>query len=240
LAHPTRNIIFLEVRQEEAKKVSFFAYNLDARDFMFRDLVFDEPWWINLADASGNVLIFTIYMDTNNPDRKSIIAFDFEQNKTIWWRNNFSLSGVNANQVLGSDTGSGMKFLTLNLLDGLPAQNENVLEVRQNFLVHKPLQYFEQTSHFDTVKSFLEVKHQISAISVIEYLELHSLLFISYYEAGNGLANYLIVLNTEGEVLLKEKIGEQLKGIGFDTFFILSGYLIFVKNKRELISYKMV
>jgi peptidoglycan/LPS O-acetylase OafA/YrhL len=102
------------------------------------------------------------------------------------------------------------------------------------------LQYYQETTHFETVKAFLSVKYQISAISVIEYLEYRSLLFISCYVAGIDLANYLLVLNGDGEILLKEKIGGQLKGIGVDTFFILSGYLIFVKNGRELVSYKMV
>jgi hypothetical protein len=240
LAHPDRNIIFLEIRNESLKKVSFSAYDLDSKECLFKDLTFEEPWWISQAEASGNVLIFTIYTDTNNPDQKSILAFDFMQNKTIWWRNKYAVAGVNGTHVLGSETGLGMKFLALNLSDGLPAVEQPVPRGQENFLIRKPLQYYQETSHFETVKSFLSVKYQISAISLIEYLELNSLMFISYYVSEGNLANYLLVLNAEGEILLQEKIGSALKGIGLDTFFILSGYLIFEKNRRELVSYKMV
>jgi hypothetical protein len=242
LAHPQQNIIFLEVRNEESKKVSFSAVDLDNKSVIFENLAFEEPWWISLAEVSGQMLIFKIYIDTNNPDKKSIIAYDFHQKKTAWWRNNYAVSGVNDSQVMGTETGLGMKFLALNLTDGLPSVNQSPEPPKQNFLVRKPLQYYPETSHFETVKSFLNVKHEILAVSMIEYLEFRSLIFISCYINGleKDLANYLIVLDEEGQVLLKERIGEHLKGIGIDTFFILSGYLIFAKNTRELVSYKMV
>jgi len=41
-------------------------------------------------------------------------------------------------------------------------------------------------------------------------------------------------------LLLKEKLDEHLKGIGLDTFFVLSGYVFFVKNKVELVCYKIL
>jgi hypothetical protein len=240
ITHPERNILFLEVRNEASKKVTFSGVDLDARMFLFRDLEFEEPWWISLAESSGNIVLFTFYTDTNNPDKKTILAFDFVENKTVWWRNNYAISGVTDNTVFGSETGLGTKFLVLGLADGLPAAEQTVTLLKENFLVHKPLQYHEETSHFETVRSFLSVKHQVSATSLIEYLEYRSLLFISFYVAEADLANYLIVLDENGDVLLRERLGEHLKGIGSDTFFILSGYLIFVKNKNALVSYKLI
>jgi hypothetical protein len=55
-----------------------------------------------------------------------------------------------------------------------------------------------------------------------------------------GLANYLIVLTADGDVVMNEKAGENLKGIGIDTFFLLEGSLFFVKNKCELVRYKLI
>ena len=75
---------------------------------------------------------------------------------------------------------------------------------------------------------------------MIEYLEYNSMVFISCYIDRDGLANFLFVLRSDGTVLLEEKLDDQLKGIGLDTFFIFSGYLIFVKNKTRLVSYKVV
>lgn len=184
-------------------------------------------------------MLFTIYTDTNNPDKKSLIAYDFRQKKITWWRNNYAVSGVNETQVMGTETGLVLKDVVLDLANGQPVLKQS-LPLSEYFSLLKPLQYYQETQHFETVKSFILMKSQMSALSVIEYLEYKSLVFISFYVQEIDLANYLLVLNDQGEVLLKERIGEQLKGIGVDTFFILSGYLIFVKNKGVLVSYKMV
>ena len=103
--------------------------------------------------------------------------------------------------------------------------------------VIRPSLYSEGTSYFNTVKIFLESRLNLLPVVALEYLEYDSKIFISYYTKENDLANYLLVLSHAGELLLHEKLDESLKGIGQDTFFILSGCVIFVKNKRELISY---
>ena len=51
------------------------------------------------------------------------------------------------------------------------------------------------------------------------------------------MANYLLVLDKDGEVLLEVKLGEKLPGLGTDTFFMLSGCLFLIKNKKELVAY---
>jgi peptidoglycan/LPS O-acetylase OafA/YrhL len=50
----------------------------------------------------------------------------------------------------------------------------------------------------------------------------------------------LLVVDESGNMLLQEKLDEQLKGLGVDTFFVLSGCLFFVRNKRHLLSYKIL
>lgn len=228
------------MRNEALRKVSFYALDLDSRQWLLTDLSFEEQWWVSLAEVSQNIVLFKLYTDTNNPDKKSVIAYDFLEKKIVWWRNNYAVSGVDEDIVLGSEAALGMKFLPLSLRNGEPLENKAIPQAKENFLIRKPLQYFQETSHFETVKSFIQAQFGRVPVSVIEYLEAGELVFISFYEGGQELANYLIVLKASGEVLLNERIGEQLKGIGVDTFFLLSGYLIFAKNKRELVSYKMV
>jgi hypothetical protein len=46
-------------------------------------------------------------------------------------------------------------------------------------------------------------------------------------------------MDEEGEVKYKECIGKNLKGIALDTFFIFGDLLVFVKDKKELIIFKM-
>lgn len=196
---------------------------------------------MSLGAIGGDTLLFTLYTDTNNPDKKSIVAYDVLKKEIAWWHNGFSLTAVNDRYVLGQDSKFPGKDVVLDLFNGQLAEHiEFDLEDSQNFPVIRPFQYEAGSAHFDTVKQFFETRLGITPVATVEYLEFESLIIASVFLDNEGLANYLYGLDVNGEVLIKETLGENLKGIALDTFFIFSGHLIFVKNKNELISYKIV
>lgn len=241
LADPDEKRLFLEIRNSETKRVTFSALQLDTTQWIWKEKSLDESWWINLAAVSSNIALFTVYTDTHNPDKKSVLAFDVTSEKMIWWKNDFSIAFASKTSVTGVDLKFGHKEVSLDLFSGQEIVKERVvLPVQQNFQVIRPFHYQEGSAHFDTVKSFLERKCKISAVFSVEYCEHHALILISVFTEPEDLANYLIVFNSDGEMVMKETLGEHLKGIASDTFFIFSGYLIFVKNKCELVSYKLV
>jgi hypothetical protein len=240
LAHPTDHILFVETRDESEKQVRFSAFDLENQYFLWREISLEEKWWISLAGASGSFVLFTMYNEVQNPDRKSLIALDLSTARIAWWRNNFALSEVKDTTVYGTDTALGTNFLALNLKDGQPLNIQAVYDREENFLLQKPLQYAKGSDYFNTVALFLKQRFNLAASEIIEYMEIGDFIIISCYSEEKNLANFLIVITNDGKVVLNEKIGEQLKGIGIDTFFILSGYLIFVKNKRALVSYKLI
>ena len=208
--------------------------------FHWRDVVFEEPWWINLAGASGDVVLFTIYTDTHNPDAKSLLAYHLNRQNVLWWQNDFSVTSISRHSVTGYALKLGLREITLDLVTGEKRVPSIIDESEQNFPVMRPFHYLEGSENFNTVKSFLQHKFNLSPLAGIDYLEHDNLIFISCYIQYDGLANFLIVVSTQGDVLLYEKTGEALKGIGMDTFFVLEGSLIFVKNKHELIRYNLV
>jgi hypothetical protein len=249
VAHSERPVLIIETRDEESKTVRFSAYDIGADTFNWKDFELEERWWVSVSVFADDVVLFTVYLDKQNPDRKSVVAIDHATRKMLWWRNNFAFSAVTNNIVQGADTQAGMKVLSLNLKTGEPLENikelsreENIKELsgEENFLLRRPLQYLQESGHFETVAQFLKMRLGVQAVSAVEYLEIGGFIVISFYSDTPSLANYLIVVNEDGTTCLSEKIGEQLKGIGLDTFFIFAGYLIFVKNKRELVSYKLV
>jgi hypothetical protein len=241
LADPDTKRLYIEVRNGELKQVSFSALDLETQQWLWCNVKLEESWWINLAAVSGDIILFTVYTDTNNPDRKSILAFDSQLQKIIWWKPNYSINTVLGSCVTGVDTKIGSKEIMLNIFDGSElSENSVVLQKEQNLFIIRPFQYHEGSAHFETLRSFITRKCAISPVISIEYCEYHSLILISAFTRSEDLANYLIVFNSEGDLLLQETLGEHLKGIALDTFFIFSGYLIFVKNKSELVSYRFL
>jgi hypothetical protein len=233
--------LYLEVRNPTEKKVAFSALNLRNNQWLWKDVTFEEPWWVSLGAVAGDIVLFTVYTDEHNPDKKSLIAYHALQNRMIWWHNGFSLTVANKQYVKGIDAKLPAKETVLDLFTGKPVQTGDFdLEASQNFPVIRPFQYEQGTVHFDTVRHFLQTRLGIEPVATIEYLEFEDLIIMSVFLKDQELANYLYGFNTSGELLLEEKLGENLKGVGLDTFFILSRHLIFVKNKNELKSYKIL
>lgn len=235
---PDEELMLLEVRNHEERLVTFSAWHYATNTFRWEHLKLEEPWWVNLSAAAEGVVLFTIYLDTNNPDKKGILAYASENLKLLWWNNDFSIASVLHGKVLGVSSKMGMKDVMLDLHSGkVLAEPWPEAPVKKEEAIARPSLYSEGTSYFNTVKIFLETRLNLLPVVALEYLEYDSKIFISYYIKEKDLANYLLVLSHAGELLLHEKLDESLKGIGQDTFFILSGCVIFVKNKRELISY---
>lgn len=241
LADACNKRLFIETRNTQQKKVSFSALNLQNYQWLWNDVVMDEAWWISLGAISNDILLLTLYTDTGNPDKKSLIAYDVLKKQVIWWKNGFSLSAANDRYVKGIDSRFAHKSIILDLFNGDQVdQMDFDLELSQNFPVIRPFQYEQDTAHFTTVSDFLKLKCGLTPVITIEYLEFESLIMASVFVKGQDLANYLYVFASGGDVLLKETLGKDLNGVGLDTFYIFSGHLIFVKNKHELISYKIV
>jgi hypothetical protein len=233
-------VLAIEVRTTEPKQVSFSALNVCSNEFLWKDRVLEENWWVNASAICGGMIVFTVYMDTNNPDKKGIVVYSLKDLKLQWWKNDFSINEAWPEYLRGFTSKLGLKEITLDVVSGSEINVINSKIARPLGLL-KPFQYPEGLTHFDIVQKFLADRLNFNAVSSLEYLEAEGRIIISAYTPENeGLANYLFVLSAEGKVLLKEKLDGPLKGIGLDTFFILQGCLIFVKNKVELISYTII
>ena len=243
MAMEGKELLILEIRDENKMEATFSAFQYQKQSFLWQDLMLEEPWWVSLYGYSGDILLFQIYDDVQNPEHKSVLAIHAETSKTAWKQKNFSVQGLDKGRIKG-------------MLKGEPEPREVMLDAvtgrvtdenKQNDLTpHKisepvrPFQYLDGNAYFETIKKFLQQTRNLTPIVGAEYVETEGLVFISYYiMEGTGLANYLLVMDQNGKLLLTEKLGGQLKGLGVETFFILSGCLFFVKNKREFLSFQI-
>jgi len=233
------NILVLEVRNSERKQVMFSALACGTGEFLWRNVVFDEPWWITLEAASEAIVLFTVYMETSNPDSKGVFAYHIFDRKIVWWNNDFSLVSVSHRQVQGLLSKYGTRSAVLDIYSGKEVE-QVITSDKSPEEVIRPQQYLDDNAYFATVKTFLSRKFNLLPVIALEYLEYDSNIFISFYIQEENLANYLLIISAEGEVLMNVKLDDHLKGIGLDTFFVLSDCVFFIKNKVELFSYKLV
>jgi Domain of unknown function (DUF4905) len=214
-------------------------------------VILSSPVW-NLLPFAGKPLIVIEQRDEQKRVA-SFSAFDFENQRFLWrdvvlpekwWLN---LAGVTHDQVVlkvfeSTENPDKTSFLFLSIQDGKvidPKGKQNNVSYTNDTV--QPFQYLDGEADFETVKNFLKAKLESTPKLGVEYREYANHIIISYYTGDPAaFANQLAIFNLQGECLYKEEIGTNLKGIGINTFFIASGYLFFVKNRTELVTFRIV
>ena len=241
VALPAKKLLLFEERDEYKRQVRFSAWQYEQKQFLWNDMTFDESWWVGLLAANGPAMLVQEYDDSGKPGHKKLWAIDIETQKIMWSREYFSVTALQERVITGFSGSDDPEVVFLDLLTGKQIEAPQNKAVASEELPLRPLQYLEGTPYFGTVYDFLMKQSGVKATGAFEYLEYNKMIFISYnIQEANGLANYLLVVDEEGNTRLLEKLDEALKGLGVDTFFILSGCLFFVRNKRELLSYQII
>jgi hypothetical protein len=160
-----------------------------------------------------------------------------------WW---ITIAGVDNEQALlkiyqSTDNPDDVSYRSLRLMDGSIAKaNPNSNQPDTNKVFY-PFQYQDGEPDFETVKKFLNNKFKTRVWLGAEYLERDDRIFISFYEGEPAnFTNHLVAFTIEGNCILDEELGSNLKGMGLNTFFLTHDTLFFVKNKTELVTFRIV
>ena len=236
---PQKDILIIEVRDDTKFQVQFSALDFQTDQFLWKDVTLKENWWIGLTAANENTVLFHTYVNKGNPDHKNLLAIDIFDGNFRWEVEEFSFFDWDDSEIVGHLTRDELVQATINIKSGGLVEKvwSTKSTVEKSDLV-RPVRYFEGTTYFETVKEFIQKRTDYQPTKAVEYLEWKDWIMVSLYiEKDGSLANYLLALGKDGEVLLEVKLGEKLTGLGTDTFFMLSGCLFLIKNKTELVAY---
>jgi hypothetical protein len=238
LVVPDKNLLILEIRDDKNFQVCFSALNFLSGKFIWENVKLKETWWIGFTAANNELILFHTYIQKGNPDHKNLIAYDIFSQKIRWEVEEFSFFDWDHERVYGYLTKDELLHATINISNGMVAPQQWAVSHAPVENTAKPVMYLEGSAYFETLKEFVEQKTQHTIKKGVEYLEWNEWILMSLYREENGkLANYLLVFSRDGVLLMDEKLGENLSGLGTDTFFILAGCLILVKNRTELVVY---
>lgn len=152
-----------------------------------------------------------------------------------WWE---TISSVASDEILTTRFGEkNAEVKESRKYPLLSAEKTDQLEV-----LH-PTIYREETNeeYFKEVASFVQESIKSTPLFAVEYLEYNDLIVISYYIHGaKKLENRIVIFDADsGDLIYQECLGANLSGIAFDTFIVVEGQLIFVKELKRLISLKL-
>ncbi|HNP19938.1 MAG TPA: DUF4905 domain-containing protein [Fulvivirga sp.] len=229
--------LLLEIRDDKIMEASFYIFDLE-NSVLGNKILLDEQWLISPFYVSNSILIFQTYLSEANPDVANYIGWSLKENKEIWWHDQWKNVSIVNDQLLVKDE-NNQEPTVFDVSNGQKTTlNRN--EIGENILnILSPEFYPQKNQYFPTIERFVEQMISENIKVGAEYIEYNEIAFISYYTGQQKMANNLLVVDQNKEILLHEALGNDLEGIGKDTFFIQHNKLIFVKNKTELLIHQL-
>lgn len=198
-----------------------------------------DSWWAGLDAAGNGVFVLYQYADKHNPIKKGIYVYDTQQGNLLWANENAIFQAFEGEMMRIATWNNTAETQIVNPNNGLPIEKAIINEKNEK-LVAYPYLFHEQNPHFGDLKEFIAQKTKHHAVESVEYYETKKNIIISYHIVQNAtFANYLLIADVQGNVLRTQQLSNNLKGIAYNTFFLLNNCTIFVANKKEIHCYPL-
>lgn len=208
-----------------SKKLSFGAYDFANSTQILEQFSFADDWQLGLDFTLNGIAYFHGYENEFSPVQKGIIAFDLEK-KIIVWQNfsvsiqQFSKSGL----VVFDPKIFPRNFQLLNLKTGELISKIDILDLNHHSTIDNQILLPETSEAEDIWKTTQKLIHNDYKI-------------ISYYQSETEKINQYLEIYKSEILIFKDLINTDIQKLSFDTFFLWSDRLIYLKNKSEILTY---
>ncbi|PTQ97995.1 uncharacterized protein DUF4905 [Mucilaginibacter yixingensis] len=100
---PISHTLFIELRNETDKQVSFASIDVAAGRLNFEGLTTDERWLTGMEGAYNGVLLLHHYESNASPTHKALIAIDGKTGEQLWANYNWMFDHFTVNGAVVSD-----------------------------------------------------------------------------------------------------------------------------------------
>ena len=246
--------LVVETRNTEKKEVFFSCIDLVKGKKIFRDLQLEERFWIGIETIYNDTIFFHKFAKPNMPEHKNIIAYDIKQEKIIWQNEELSFLSLFDGKIYAfKKKFEGRELFALDyfsgsLIDELgsdPIKISHILKSAQLNEDFSDYRYPELYNSNDDNQISSLVENEIVGKDILDNIEIliyDGIVFFNYYlkNKNNLLDNVFSVYNIDKKKkVFSETINRNLNSFSPDSFFCYKNYLLLLKNKTEIVTYKI-
>ncbi len=248
--------MIIETRDTEKKEVFFKCINLYTGDVILNKIDLDEKFWIGIEKIYKDVIFFHKFTKPDMPGHREIIAFDINSQKIIWRSNEYTFlfiyndlvyvlkEKIEGNKYYALEYNSGEiideinpEITDLNYLRNLAEDN---ISYDDYIFTEK---YVEDSCEDSIVKNLIKNETEgLDIVGDIEYTKFNKYLLFNFHSKvlENSLVNKFFVKNLEtGEELFSDILNSNTNAFAPDSFFCYKAHVIVLKEKKEVIVYKL-
>jgi len=221
--------LFIEVRNNEDKQVSFAAISLVDGEVFFKDITTPERWLTGIEAAYNGVLFLHNYQSEAGPTHRGIIAIDGRSGDTLWCNYTFAFDYLSENGPVIYDTRiQPRKLFLADIKTGATTRlyEPSVYKVLQNNIVIPEMLMADALP-----PGFLPV-HPFE--NRIHYLEYNNFRIVSLHALKGGQLIQSLFIADGDNLVYDDLLNAGIQKMQPESFIKHKNRLIYIKNKSEL------
>lgn len=246
--------IVIEERDVQKKEVYFSCIDRVSGKFFWKDKTFlDEKFWIGIEGTNSKYLILHQFEKPDMPNHKKIINVDLNSGEVLWVNEDLTFYDLDENYVYGYiPQFEKNEFFRLAIEDGdIISELGSEEEARPilNSIKEKDYSRYWFTETLNNLPVNEQISNYISKfltnnlyLTFCEFIDRTNYLVFNVYDKiePRSLINRLIVFDkTEEKPILIETLNQATPAPIPDSFFMYDDDLYFIKDKMELVAYRL-
>ena len=221
--------LFVEIRDNEEKKVYFGSIDLKTGKVYFKDLVTPERWLTGIETAYDGVLLIHYYQSETGPTHKGLLAIDAFTGDTLWSNFTHGFDHLTVNGPIVYDT--RMQPRKLFLAD---------IKTGATTRIYEPYVYREFENNIKVPEQLTPEFLPASLVTIhpygdwVHYLEYNNFRIVSLHALKGGLLVQELYIFNGGNKIYEDLLNSDIQKIQPEAFILHKNHLIYIKNKAEL------
>jgi len=255
---PTGNDkLIIEERNIENKQAYFNCLNINNGKKIFKNLQFDEKFWIGIETVYNDVILFHKFRKPDMPHHRGILAFDIKTKKTIWENAERTFLFIKEEKVFTFQQQFEQReyfvldFYTGEVVDELGTDSDSINLLREEVNASEDFSsYFFPGSFGDDNnidQSAMELLQKLREDHVItgkiEYVLKEQLLMFNIHQVNsdNSLNNLFKAVDlSNGKYILEKVLNFSTNAFVPDSFFLKDNILFLLIERTKLEVYNII
>jgi hypothetical protein len=250
------DLVLVDERDLDAHTAAFACVRCADGAVLWRNLRFEEPWWINLADMFNGVAYFHGYRRPNMPAPLGVHAVDLASGRILWNKPDYIFQFAVDSDVFVSQTGfSGAHHFILDAANGdlvkdLGTDDERVNALRaelnaiDQFRDYRYPRNFDEThpDYAELLPRVNELVDQSQVVGSLDVLAAGDHICAAWHEHSMqantdeaALDQYIIIADRHsGELQFADQLHTNIPFPSADSFFLRKSQLFHIKDRNIL------
>jgi len=259
----SNDILIGETRNLEEKIVYFFSIDLNSGNHFFKNYLFENGnYWVSIEGYNAGNIYLHRFENPNLPEHNGIIDIDIKTGEVRWENKDVMYFFNTENEIYGhKQQFESFKYYNLNpenglILNEVPAENQlSLFELKQDTIRELYINNY-YTEIFNLLNSdstfsqiiILEMKGK-DIFGEVEFIHFENYLTFNYHikkvnlkDLSNpNLENVLCVYDIKNRIKLYSDILNVEASYNVpDSYFVHKNYLIYIKEKKHIVTLKLI